>query len=103
MTAPEAKRALDLSLEPARVREQYGDTLPGQATLAARRLIEAGVRFVQVNWCRTVIQQGWDTHGRGNGGSIQEMKDYLLPTLDQAGQRASRTWHSGAWTGIPSW
>lgn len=83
VTSPEAKRALDLSLEPAKVRERYGDTFPGQATLAARRLIEAGVRFVQVNWSRSVIQQGWDTHGRGNGGSIEEMKDYLLPALDR--------------------
>ena len=59
VTSPEAKRALDLSLEPAAVRERYGNSLPGQATLMARRLVEAGVRFVQVNWCRYVAQQGW--------------------------------------------
>ena len=84
-TSPEAKRAFDLSLEPARVRERYGPTLPGQATLMARRLIEAGVRFVQVNWCKFVAQQGWDTHGTGDnmGGTIPQMKDFLLPTLDQ--------------------
>jgi uncharacterized protein DUF1501 len=84
VTSLEAKKALDLSCEPRKVRERYGNTLPGQGALMARRLIEAGVRFAQVNWCRVVIQQGWDTHGTGTGGTIEQMKDFLLPALDQS-------------------
>lgn len=84
LTSADAKSALDLSREPAAVRERYGNTLPGQGLLAARRLVESGVRFVQVNWCRVVIQQGWDTHGTGTGGGIASMRDFLLPTLDRA-------------------
>jgi len=85
VTSPAAKRALDLSQEPAAVRERYGDTLPGQGALMARRLIESGVRYVQVNWSKLVAMQGWDTHGTGfnMGGTVPEMKDYLLPTLDR--------------------
>ena len=85
VTSPEAKQALDLSREPAAVRERYGDTLPGQGALMARRLVEAGARYVQVNWSRLVAMQGWDTHGTGfnMGGTCPEMKDYLLPTLDR--------------------
>jgi hypothetical protein len=85
VTAPEVKRALDLSLEPAKMRERYGNSLPGQGCLLARRLVEAGARFVQVNWCRYVAQTGWDTHGTGDnmGGTIPQMKDFLLPALDQ--------------------
>jgi hypothetical protein len=85
VTAPAARQALDLNLEPPAARARYGDTLPGQATLMARRLVEAGVRFVQVNWCRYVAQQGWDTHGTGDnmGGTLPQMQDYLLPTLDR--------------------
>jgi hypothetical protein len=85
VTSREAKAALDLSREPDAVRDRYGRTLPGQGTLMARRLIEAGVRFVQVNWCKYVAQQGWDTHGTGDnmGGTIPQMKDFLLTALDQ--------------------
>jgi uncharacterized protein DUF1501 len=85
ITSPAAKQAFDLHREPAGVRERYGDTLPGQGLLMARRLVEAGVRFVQVNWCRYVVEAGWDTHGTGTnmGGTIPQMKEFLLPALDQ--------------------
>lgn len=86
VTSPEAKRALDLSRETEATRERYGKTLPGCGMLMARRLVEAGVRFVQVNWSRWVVDGGWDTHGTGQnmGGTLPEMKNYLLPTLDQS-------------------
>jgi hypothetical protein len=49
-------RALDLEAEPARDRERYGRSPFGQRCLAARRLLESGVRFVEIH------QDGWDTH-----------------------------------------
>ena len=52
----EATVAFDVSLEPQSVRDAYGETRYGRAYLIARRLLERGVRFVQV-W-----QGGWDTH-----------------------------------------
>ena len=50
VTSPQAKRAFDLTRESTAVRERYGMTQFGQGCLMARRLIESGVRFVQVNW-----------------------------------------------------
>jgi hypothetical protein len=84
-TSPDAKRALDLSRESAATRERYGSTLPGQGALLARRLVEAGVRYVQVNWSEYVAMGGWDTHGTGDnmGGTLPQMSDFLLPTLDR--------------------
>ena len=45
-----ARKAFDLTEEPAKVRDRYGRHTFGQSALLARRLIEAGTRFVQVNW-----------------------------------------------------
>ena len=73
VTSPRAKRAFDLNLEPPRVRERYGVSHFGQSCLMARRLIEAGVRFVTINW------GGWDTH-QNNFTSMRS----LLPQLDLA-------------------
>src|SRR6188768_2757493 len=55
----EAVDAFDLSREPAHIREAYGDTVHGRQTLIARRLIERGVRFVQVYHGATIP---WDSH-----------------------------------------
>jgi hypothetical protein len=49
-------RALDVEAEPARERERYGKSDFGRRCLAARRLLESGVRFVEIH------QDGWDTH-----------------------------------------
>jgi uncharacterized protein (DUF1501 family) len=59
LARPAFREALDLSREPARVRERYGRTKLGQSLLLARRLVEAGVKFVAVN----EFNQTWDTHG----------------------------------------
>lgn len=67
------QKAFQLELEPKDVRDAYGTTPFGQSALAARRLVEAGVRFV------TVSVGGWDTH-RNNFDSL---KTRLLPQLDQ--------------------
>jgi uncharacterized protein (DUF1501 family) len=55
---PAAARVFDLASEPARVRDAYGRTQFGQACLLARRLVEAGVPFVEVGL------EGWDTHNQ---------------------------------------
>ena len=67
------KRAFDLAREPESVRERYGATPFGQGALAARRLVEAGVRFV------TVGLGGWDTHQK----NFEALSKRLLPQLDQ--------------------
>lgn len=74
LTAPETKRAFDLGQESNRVREGYGRTTLGQYCLLARRLIEAGVRFV------TVSDGGWDTHS----DNFNILKNSRLPPLDRA-------------------
>lgn len=57
--------AFDLSREPEKLRDGYGRNGFGQATLLARRLVEAGVRFVTVNW---PSYYAWDHHGGIEGG-----------------------------------
>lgn len=75
------RNALDLSREPAPVRESYGMTIFGQASLAARRLVEAGSRFVSVFWDEYGLAgSGWDTHW----DHYPRMKNELLPGLDKA-------------------
>jgi len=74
LTSPVAKRAFRLDDEPAAVRDRYGSTREGQSCLLARRLIEAGVRFV------TVTSGGWDTHDN----NFNRLKQALLPPLDKA-------------------
>src|SRR5262245_12021123 len=57
------RTALDIGREPQALRESYGMTLFGQAALAARRLVEAGSRFVTVFWDEYGLAgSGWDTH-----------------------------------------
>jgi hypothetical protein len=75
------RTALDLGREPFRLRESYGMTLFGQSCLAARRLVEAGSRFVTVFWDEYGLAgSGWDTHQ----DHYPRMKDELLPGLDRA-------------------
>lgn len=56
ITAPQTRAAFDVAAEPAGLRDDYGRTQFGQRLLLARRLVEAGVRFV------TVSDPGWDHH-----------------------------------------
>jgi hypothetical protein len=73
--------ALDYTREPLRVREAYGMTLFGQSCLAARRLVEAGTRFVTVIWDAYGLNAGsWDTHHN----HFARLKEYLLPVFDRA-------------------
>lgn len=85
VTSPQAKKAFDLSREPKKVRERYGKTRFGQCCLLARRLIEAGVRFVTVNTFLTVFNEvTWDIHGSKPFTSIEGMKEIVAPMYDQA-------------------
>ncbi|HZW34437.1 MAG TPA: DUF1501 domain-containing protein, partial [Isosphaeraceae bacterium] len=74
------RRAFDLGQEPDETRSLYGMTLFGQAALTARRLVEAGGRFITVFWDEYGLAgTGWDTHW----DHFPRMKDELLPGLDQ--------------------
>jgi uncharacterized protein (DUF1501 family) len=85
MTSPAARDAFDLSKEPPAMREKYGMNRFGQCCLLARRLIEAGVRFVTVNTFLTVFDEiTWDIHGSKPFTSIEGMKDIVCPMYDQA-------------------
>ena len=79
LTSEATHRAFDLRSEPTRVRERFGRNQVGQSCLLARRLVEAGVPFVNVHWCQTP-SGSWDTHGQ----NFTKMKDSLGPTLDTA-------------------
>ena len=82
VTSNKMREALDISREPAALRESYGMTLFGQACLAARRLVEAGSTFVTVFWDAYGIFSGcaWDTHAN----HFPRLKDQLLPGFDSA-------------------
>ncbi|HEX7449831.1 MAG TPA: DUF1501 domain-containing protein, partial [Pirellulales bacterium] len=85
MTSAQAREAFDLSKESPQVRERYGMTRFGQCCLLARRLIEAGVRFVTVNTFITVFDEiTWDIHGSKPFTSIEGMRDIVAPMYDQA-------------------
>jgi hypothetical protein len=73
LRSDKTRGALDLNAEKPATRELYGNTPFGQGALAARRLIEAGVRFA------TVSLGGWDTHRE----TFTAHKTRLAPTTDQ--------------------
>ena len=84
MTSTKARDAFDLSKEPLKVRERYGLTRFGQSCLLARRLVEAGVRFVTINTFITVFDEiTWDIHGSKPFTSIEGMKNIVAPMYDQ--------------------
>ena len=84
MTSVKAREAFDLSKEPDAVRDRYGRTRFGQCCLLARRLVEAGVRFVTINTFITVFDEiSWDIHGSKPFTSIAGMKEIVAPMYDQ--------------------
>ena len=85
MTSTQARQAFDLAQEPQSVRDRYGMNRFGQCCLLARRLVEAGVRFVTVNTFLTVFNElTWDIHGSNPFTSIEGMKKNVVPMYDQA-------------------
>jgi uncharacterized protein (DUF1501 family) len=102
LTSPEARKALDLTREAPKSREAYGQTSFGQSCLLARRLIEAQVPYVQVNWSQYVEAMtpqcdfGWDTHiynfellADRHGPIFDRAFAALLDDLEQRGLLAS--------------
>ncbi len=79
-----SRSAFDLDREPDRMRERYGRSPFGQSVLLARRLVEAGVSLVQVNWFRGPNEPSdnpcWDSHTN----EPERLKNVLVPPMDQA-------------------
>ena len=97
MTRPEGRQAFDLDREPVKMRDRYGRHPLGQNLLLARRMVEAGVRFVTVNgWTGQAAHDkkgppssSWDMHGGNMGmgnafGNGSYGMGFCLPRLDQA-------------------
>lgn len=83
VTSGRARDAFDLRKEPDKLRERYGRHSWGQTVLLARRLVEAGVRLVHVNWTRepgdsAVDNPMWDTHAQ----NADRLQDALCPQFD---------------------
>jgi hypothetical protein len=77
LTSARTRRAFDLAAEPERLRARYGRNQTGQCYLLARRLIEAGVRFVTV-FNGSNPGNGWDTHTN----NFPMLRDVLMPSDD---------------------
>jgi len=75
-----AREAFDLKAETEATRDRYGRNTFGQSCLLARRLVEAGTRFVEVNWPKVANSDNhsWDVHT----GLSKRMKDQAAPMLD---------------------
>ena len=74
ITAPDARKAFDITAESDKTRERYGYTSLGQCALLARRLVEAGSRFIGVD------NGSWDTHF----SQFPSLKEDLIPSADRA-------------------
>ncbi len=84
LTSAKVRAAFDLTTEEPRLLERYGRTLFGHSTLIGRRLVEAGVRFVNVTWDLfwdriQIDYDAWDTHTR----NFPILRDNKLPHFDQ--------------------
>jgi hypothetical protein len=86
LLTPQARQAFDLTREPSETRARYGYSVFGQSSLLARRLVEAGVPYVQLNYSRHVeainpgFEFGWDTHLY----NFELLQDQHCPILDRA-------------------
>src|SRR5439155_7209960 len=84
MNNPLFVTAFDLDREPGAVRDRYGASKFAQSLLLSRRLVEAGVSLVTVNWDDASrlekVSPFWDTHDH----NFESLKDRLLPVFDRA-------------------
>ena len=85
LTSPEVREAFDLSREADTDRDRYGRTLFGSSLILARRLVQRGVKFVNVSWDNfskrfEVSKAAWDTHER----NFPMLRETLLPNFDQS-------------------
>src|SRR6266571_3366982 len=83
MSSQKAREAFELAKEPEAVRQKHGLNRFGQSCLLARRMIEAGVRFVTVNMFETVFDEiTWDIHGSKPFSPISCYRDLVGPMFD---------------------
>jgi len=87
LQSPRLRKAFNISEEPEVVREAYGRTTYGQSCLLARRLVEAGTKFVTVYFSESIGGQstesgGWDTHGFNNTRMFPIIEKYHLPITE---------------------
>jgi hypothetical protein len=80
LTSTKVREAFDLSKEKEAMRSRYGANFFGQSLVLARRLVEAGTRFVQVKWYDW--DGAWDIHGFNSTG-FERMEEELCPRFDQ--------------------
>jgi hypothetical protein len=88
LNSPKIRNAFDLSQEADSMRLRYGRTTYGQSCLLARRLVEAGVKFINVYFDNSIGGQsitdgGWDTHGFNDTRQYPILKARHLPLTDQ--------------------
>jgi len=88
LNSTQLREAFDLSKESEKTREAYGRTTYGQSCLLARRLVEAGVKFVTVTFSpsiggQSVTDGGWDTHGFNDTRMFPIIEQRHLPITDQ--------------------
>lgn len=80
---PKSRSAFQLDQESAQTRDRYGRSKFAQSVLLARRLVEVGVKLIQVNWQQIDGKPNngsWDTHKKHN----QSLKGHLMPIMDQS-------------------
>lgn len=87
LQSPRLRKAFNIAEEPAVMREAYGRTTYGQSCLLARRLVEAGTKFVTVYFSDNIGGQktdggGWDTHGFNNTKMYPIIEKYHLPITE---------------------
>ncbi len=84
LTSPRFKVAFDLTKEKPETRDRYGRTTYGQSCLLARRLVEAGAKFINVYLARSIggVNNGWDYHGFRGEDPVARLNE-LLPLTDQ--------------------
>ncbi|MCA9203815.1 MAG: DUF1501 domain-containing protein [Planctomycetales bacterium] len=83
LTGGRARAAFDLGQESEATRERYGQDQFGQSVLLARRLVEAGVSLVHINWPRMDEKKNngsWDTHAAHS----ECLKGWLMPMMDRS-------------------
>jgi len=88
LQSTKVRKAFDLSAESDKTRDAYGRTTYGQSCLLARRLVEAGVKFVNVYFSNSIggkstTSGGWDTHGFDNTRMFPIVQKYHFPITEQ--------------------
>src|SRR5262245_65517639 len=83
LTSDRVRQAFDLGQERPELRTRYGGNIFGQSCLLARRLVDAGTRFVQVNWYGEPAWHGWAVHGVDVPGLLR-MVSAVGPRVDQS-------------------